>query len=232
MPAYVYARLAGAALVTVAALLSWTPAWVRAAVSPNEQAQLLRPPFSVKWNVGPKGSTVSQTFVLTQYRYFHFEIAFRRTDRRREIVTDPELSKVVGDGSSVFMSRETADSDNPTIAPGYTPPSHEPGSNHVDDDDVRLRPAHTGVMIPIHLRVELLKDGAPPVVQMDEVVKTWNFAHSSADGLNRSIASLKLRQGRYRVTAVAVRETPLPANLETVLMVTYYPKSRALRPWE
>lgn len=232
MPAYVYARLASAALISVVALLSWTPAWVRAAVPPHEQAQLPRPPFSVKWNVGPRGSTASQTFVLTQYRYCHFEIAFRRIDGRREIVTDPELSRVIGDGSTVFVTRETADSDKPTIVQGYTPPNHGPGSNHIDDDGVRARAAHTGVMIPVHLRVELLKDGTPPVVQMDKVVRTWNFAHSSADGLNRFIAFLKLRQGRYRITAVAVQETPLPANLETFLVVTYPPKSRALWPWE
>jgi hypothetical protein len=232
MPAYVYARLAGAVLVRVAPLLLWTPAWVLAAASPNEQAQLPRPPFSVKWNVGPRGGAASQTFVLTQYRAYHFEIAFRRTDGRREIVTDPELSKVIGDGSTVFVTRETADSDNPTIVRGYTPGSHGPGAISSDDDGVRARAAHTGVMIPVHLRVELLKDGTPPVVQMDKVVKTWNFEHSSAYGLSRFIAVLKLRQGRYRVTAVAVQETPLPANLETSLVVTYYAKSRALWPWE
>jgi hypothetical protein len=182
--------------------------------------QILIPPFSAPWNIQRAGAAVSRKFAVQRRQFVWFEIEFYRTDGISEITTDPELAKIVGDGATIWVTEESADSDEPIVVENYHPGEYRPPGH-----GVRARMAHSGIMIPIHLAVQSLDDPAHSP-KLDQVFKTWNVSHGTSKGVSRTIGWIELPPGHYRATATTVRATPLPANLKTRFDVHYPPPDR------
>jgi hypothetical protein len=188
---------------------------VPAATAVDRAPQMLVPPFTAPWDIQRARTSVSRVFSLSEPRYVWFEIEFYRTDGSREIVRDPILSSIVGDGSGVYVTEASADTDDPVIVKDYVPGQYRP--------DARYRMAHTGVMIPVHMRVEAVGDSSRRVV-LNKVFKTWNFSHGAERGVSRTIGWVTLDPGTYRVTATTTQDTKLPTNLTTRFVARYPPK--------
>jgi Domain of unknown function (DUF5625) len=180
--------------------------------------QVLAPPFTAPWDIRHSGTSVSRVFALGARRYVWFEIEFYRTDGSREIATDPELRKIVGDGATVFVTEASADTDDPVVVRDYVPGQYRPPGQ-----GVLARTAHSGVMVPVHLIVQNLDTPGQPL-RLNQIFRTWNFAHDAGKGLSRTIGGLELPPGRYRATAITIQDTVMPVNLATRLDVTYPPK--------
>jgi hypothetical protein len=125
--------------------------------------QLFRPPFAVPWDVRRAKVSVSRVFTLIRRRSVLFEIEFYRTDGLREIATDPVLRAVVGDGSTVFVTEASADTDDPVIVKDYFP-----GQCRPPGQGVRARMAQSGTMITLGCR------------QTPGVVRAWSSASAPA----------------------------------------------------
>jgi hypothetical protein len=65
--------------------------WNISAAANENSTAILRPPFSIKWSVATKENSASQVFVLSEYRYCNFEIAFHR-DGPRTVESLTELA--------------------------------------------------------------------------------------------------------------------------------------------
>ncbi|HSY65965.1 MAG TPA: DUF5625 family protein [Terriglobales bacterium] len=200
----------------IAALLALPTPLAVGAAERSERA--LAPPFTAPWDIRRSGTSVSRVFTLSRTRYVWFEIEFYRTDGQRDILTNPEFRNVVGDGSTVFVTEASADTDDPVIVEDYIPGQYRPPGQ-----GVRARVAHSGVMVPMRLVVQDLDNPAQPP-KLNQVFKTWSFAHGTEKGLSRTMGWVELPPVRYRVTATTVQDTTLLANLETRFDVTYPPK--------
>ena len=182
----------------------------RSAWSVSSPAGFKIPPgFTVKWDVGRDDSEISAIFSVTEYRYYDIQILFQSTPANTQ-----QLFEFTGDGSTHVVTKESADSDSPE---GVS------------------RSTHSGVMIPVHLRIEKISGVAEPEVAVDQDFKTWNiagsfpgFSRSSPGGLARQITSVKLRPGNYRLTAKGLSRISVPAGHDTYLLATYRVNTRPL----
>jgi uncharacterized protein DUF5625 len=219
------------AFAALIVILSWNLSLAGLDSVPSIQTEYVPPGFVVPWDIGKKDSCVSQEFRVTEYRYYSFQIAFRRADNSME--SGRELLKFTGDGKAVMVTRETADTAEPSIYSGTTPEDLHKLNEGILRGDYVPRMERSGVMIPVHLKVEVLQDHRSSGVQFDQVVKTWNIEGSSPDGIVRMITTVKLRPGTYRVSATTVQGTSgLPPNVATLLRVSYRPETREFQPNE
>jgi Domain of unknown function (DUF5625) len=218
-------------MTCLAAILPLFAQWAIAMPTAEVSTEVLLPPFSINWSVAPNNNSVSQLFNLREYRYCNFEIAFQR-DGPRTVESLLELEKLTGDGKTVWVTKDSADAEDPVVFSDDSPEGLRRLEEGKRRGDYLARMQRSGVMIPVHLEVEAVSDGAPATKVFDKVVRTWNFAQSSVAGINRSITWMKLRPGTYRIRASTIQVTPLPLNVHTYLVVGYPPKSRALRPDE
>lgn len=188
------------------------------------------PPFLIAWNISVADSSISKIFSVTEHRYYHFQIAFQgaitasSTEERLKQFRD--LTKFTGDGGTVWVTKESADTASPVVvSAGIDASQLQEG---ISTGKYIARMEQSGVMIPVHLVVESLgASGTEKVVIYDRIVKTWNIAASSKDGILRKITSVALRPGVFRVTATTTAATAVPANIQTALRVTYRPDTRA-----
>lgn len=194
------------------------------------------PGFSAKWDLQPQGSEVATEFRVTEYRFYDIVMLFHST--RKPFTADDlqELYKFTGDGSIKAVTQESADSDNPSVAPTRNP------------EDIRMRdeglaagknvwtPARPGVTIPVHVRIEAVGAVAGATAMLDQDFSTRSiqgsfpgFSPSSPGGLARPITTVKLRPGTYKLQAKSLNATTVPADVETYLTVTYRPNTRRLK---
>jgi hypothetical protein len=166
---------------------------------------------------------VSQEFVVTARGLYDFELVFQEP---HDLEAFRGLFYFTGDGSSVWVNRETADSDDPEIIKGNTPEAYARQQQGIRSGEYVARMAHSGVMIPVHLRIEALNRGISTAVVYDKVINTWNIRGNAPEGICRSIASVTLRSGTYRITASTTQTTTLPSNLgKTLLRVGWRPNT-------
>jgi len=187
------------------------------------------PPFLIAWDINSADSSISKVFSVTEHRYYDFLIAFQgaitgtSTEERLKQLRD--LNKFTGDGGTVWVTKESADTDSPVVVSAGTDPGQLQEGIRTGKYVARMQ--KSGVMIPVHLVVESLgTSGRDNVVVYDRIVKTWNIEAGSKDGVLRTIASVELRPGAFRVTATTAAATPVPANIRTALRVTYRPDTR------
>jgi hypothetical protein len=200
------------------------------ALSASDPQELTIPPgFTVKWDMRRDDNEVVADFRVTEYRYYDFQILFHSTPADTQ-----ELFKFAGDGTSVLVAKDSADSDNPSVFVATNPDNPSEREQAIAAGKYVWRPRHSGVMIPVHLRVERVSTAA--VAQIDRDFRTWNisgsfpgFARASPGGLARQISSVKLRPGRYRLTAKTLSAIPVPAGRDTYLLATYRPNTQVLK---
>jgi hypothetical protein len=202
------------------------------ALSASDPEELTIPPgFTVKWDLTRDDNEVAAEFRVTEYRYYDFQILFHSTPGDTQ-----DLFKFAGDGASVLVSKDSADSANPSIFVATNPDNPNEREQAIAAGKYVWRPKHSGVMIPVHLRVERVSTAAAPVPQIDQDFRTWNisgsfpgFSPASPGGLARQISSVKLRPGRYRLTAKTMSGIHVPAGRDTYLLATYRPNTQVLR---
>ena len=189
------------------------------------------PGFTVKWDVGRDDSEISATFSVTEYRYYDIQILFQSTPG-----TTQQLFEFTGDGATHLVTKESADSDRPEVIAANSPEERATRTQGIAAGQYVWRPTHSGVMIPVHLRIEKTSGVAGPEVEVDQDFNTWNitgsfpgFSRSSPGGLARQITSVKLRPGSYTLTAKSLSRISLPAGHDVYLLAAYHVNTRSLR---
>jgi hypothetical protein len=197
------------------------------------------PGFSAKWDLQAQGSEVVAEFRITEYRVYDVLMLFHSTIKPFTVDVMKELFKFTGDGSTQVVTRESADSDKPVLAPYETVKDLRARSQGISEGRYVRIPAHPGVTIPVHVRVERVGAGVSEAAMIDQDFSTRSiqgsfpgFARSSPGGLARPITTVKLRPGSYRIRASTLGATAVPADVETYLTVTYRPDTRKLRDGE
>jgi hypothetical protein len=220
-------------------ILSSLPlAWrTRLALSePNSNVLMVPPGFSAKWDVQPQGSELATEFWVMEYRFYDILMLFHSTLKPFTVDDLKELYKFTGDGSMKAVTKDSADSDNPSVVPTKTVEDVRSRDEGISTGRHVWIPAQPGVTIPVHLRVEGSSTVAANAVIVDQDFQTRDiqgsfpgFSRSSPGGLARPITSVKLRPGNYQLHARTLGPTSLPANVETYLTVTYRPNTRRLK---
>lgn len=166
-------------------------------------------PFTVKWDVSPKDSSIKQEFQVEKYRSYQFDIVFGHPKMSLEKLR--ELQKFTGDASYHRVTQESADTDYPVDVPEYTPEEREflrKGGSLVggtyfknrqlkDNERLHAPPAGTvlrftkagaGVAIPVHIKIEQIDNKGTSTVIIDKKVNTVGVV---AHGLINHSALLK-----------------------------------------
>ena len=186
------------------------------------------PPFIIPWDIALGNGAIVGEFNVTQYRYYDFQIAMRQKEGTRREITTKELVEFAGRGTSEWVTKESADSDNPVVAPANIAADSERFQRDIREGKYVVRGQKLGVMIPVHLIVE--KAGVEPAyaVLYDRTIETWNIEGGSKDGLLRHIDSVKLRAGKYRFKITTTQAILVPSYIQTSLRVTFRPEMRIL----
>jgi hypothetical protein len=203
---------------------------------PHSNELTVPPGFSAKWDLQQQGSGVATEFRVTEYRIYDIVMLFHSTRKPFTVDDLKELYKFTGDGSIKAVTKDSADSDHPTVAPNR------------NLEDIRMRdeglaagqyvwiPAQPGVTIPVHVRVEAVGAvaGAAAILDKDFTTRSIQgsfpgFPPSSPGGLARPITTVKLRPGTYKLQAKSLNATSAPADVATYLTVTYRPNTRRLK---
>jgi len=79
--------------------------------------------------------------------------------------------------------------------------------------------------MPVHIKIEKFDAESSKTSLLDEVIST----DVEMFGLDRAITTIALKPGKYHVELETTKETDLPAEVETFLLITGRPKERALR---
>lgn len=189
----------------------------------NPNAFVVGPGFTVKWDMEREGSEISAEFHIKKRRAYLIEILFRSTSGSAS-----ELFPFTGDGSTVLVRREEADSDNPAVIPTPTPEAVRRSYEHITSGEYVRTSSRNCVVIPVHLNIERLFGGGAPTVEIDRDFKTRGirgsfsgFHGTSPRGLARRITEVDLKRGSYRITARTLAPTAVPANVETYLLLRY-----------
>jgi len=214
------------------------------ASSASSSGPELPPGFIVQWDVSPKGSQIVQEFQVTEYRRYRFEIMFSPTSRSPGTDELKRLREFAGDGLYTAYTKETAETDDPVIAPVKTPKELEEG---IARGDYVWKFSHPSVVIPINFKIERITSTGARVVNTEKTIDTEGTEGGgpisrellvkgspplnplARGGLVRLITHVNLRQGRYRVSATTIRATTLPPNVETIFRVAAIPNTNVLK---
>jgi len=84
-----------------------------------------------------------------------------------------------------------------------------------------------GIVVPVYIKVERLD--APPTTApiTEQIIDTYKLRAGGRLVL-RTITYQELRPGKYRVTTMTTRESPLPGTLGSYLHIGFYPKAAVL----
>jgi Domain of unknown function (DUF5625) len=207
----------------------------------NPEDSIAPPGFTVKWDVQSDDKQISREFSVTEYRYYDIQLFFHSVNGPLTSDGLRELFRFTGDGALEAVTKESADSDNPSVVIVTNPEESRTRDLGIASGRYVWRSAHSGVVIPLHLRVERLAAdrGAEHVTEVDRDFRTWNiegsfpgFSPSSPGGVVRHITSVKLQPGRYRLIAKTLEPISLPTGIDTYLLLTYRANTRALKPGE
>jgi hypothetical protein len=205
----------------------------------NSKVLMVPPGFSAKWDVQPQGSELATEFRVTEYRFYDVLMLFHSTLKPFTVDDLKELYRFTGDGSMKAVTKDSTDSENPSVVPTKTVEDIRNRDEGISSGKYVRIPAQPGVTIPVHLRVEGLSKVATNALIVDQDFQTRDiqgsfpgFSPSSPGGLARPITSVKLRPGNYQLHARTLGPTSLPANVETYLTVTYRPNTRRLKDAE
>ena len=215
----------------LAGLMTVLP-WIPNTACATSSDVKMPPGFTVKWNIEPKDSVVEQDFVVTEYRVYRFEIKFssiRKPISGEEIEELNRIYKFTGDGRSQCYTKESVNTDHPVVVPANTPEEFNRRAEGVQKGIYVWKADNPGVIVPVHIRIEQVDSAGATTVHADKLVNTENIEGAVAGGLIRLIAEVKLRPGKYRLSARTVRESPLLPNMETFLRAAAIPKSGVLK---
>lgn len=216
-------------------------------MSPANSIPAIKVPFALPWDLAHKDSSTVQDFMVTEDRFYQFQISFKclaqeQSDICREILKN--LRPFVGEGSHRYITKESQGTDRPIQVPQHTREEEQflsrkgllvgGSSTCVIGEHERLtgRPPGVvaemvpdGVIIPVHLRIEHIDRSGVTSVHTDEVWETVGLSGHSSNELIRSITSIRLKPGKYRLHAKTTMETAIPTDIETRLVGTWNPKA-------
>lgn len=196
----------------------------------SKVADLSRPPFLAVWDLRSAGSSVSKRFVVTEHRYYDFQIAFQGAitgpSNEARVRQLNEFKKFVGDGGFDWVTRESADTETPVVL-SEAMNAHQQ-HQMMQSGQYVARMTRSGVMIPVHLVINAPGANGSIAILYDRTINTWNFEAGSGDGILRHIASVELRPGTYAVVATSTRAISVPSKVTTLLRVSYRPDTRQL----
>lgn len=216
--------------VSCLGLVSWGVSRASESAATSIVADSSTPPFLAVWNLKSANNSVSKMFIVTEHRYYDFQIAFQGAitgpSNEARIQQLNEFKKFVGDGGFDWVTRESADTETPVVL-SEAMNAHQQ-HQMMQSGQYVARMTKSGVMIPVHLVIKAPDANGSFAILYDETIKTWNFEASSGDGILRHIASVELRPGTYRVVATSTQAISVPPNITTLLRVSYRPDTRNL----
>lgn len=214
-------------LAGLLAMLPWGACLACAGVSDVK----LPPGFLIPWNIALKDSAVEQEFVVTEYRPYGFNIAFKsmrmNVDRHQET---ERMKTFTGQGHKNIVTKESANTDHPEVVIAGTPNEVQKRDEGVAKGLYVYKDLQPGVIVPVHLRIEKVESSGGTMLHTDQVINTGGWYAAGIDGLIRKIADIKLRPGKYRLTVKTTQESPVPQDIVTSLKVMQAsPKTRQLK---
>lgn len=196
-----------------------------AKASPEELQEL---PLTKPWDASRKDNTLVQEFTVPHGIFnpvigAKFSIVFNDASGERSMSRFQELEKFTGDGSGRFVTKESADSDNPVDVPRLTPEEEKALANGqvvtqhgLPYEGVSIfSKKGAGTIIPVHIVIEELGGEIPKTIR-DQVINTKGIYA----GLTREITYQKLEPGIYKLTLTPMQNIALPEDVSTSLIIT------------
>jgi hypothetical protein len=210
--------------------------WLTGAATAAEPLPSIPPERAFKWDISRKDSVVKQEFEISSCGAYEFTIGFGGTDAtngdgslkgkkesdqswRRQLTTRPDgpldgpLSKFLGDGSYSFYLKDGSDP-NPIIVRTAEEVTKR---NQLFRQGVYVtRLSNPGVIVPV--RITLERGDSKGIT--DQTIDTGGW-HSGGALLTRKIMDrITMKPDVYRVTAVTLRDSPLPEGITTYLLIS------------
>lgn len=193
-------------------------------------------PINQEWNIEPKDSRLTKEFTLTRYLAYDLTLEF--------IPLHPICNSAEAIKLGVFMYPDNK------LAPPCTNTEHEEqlvlnafageaskglyilkinkymifdtnekweqAQELIKAGEAIWKHAKPGVIVPVHLKIERFDKNNVASIITDKNIDTEG-------GTSRTVASLKLKPGRYRLNINTNKETILPPNIKTLLVLNAAP---------
>ena len=126
-----------------------------------------------------------------------------------------EFDKFIGDGSY-----GPYDLVNNKWVAWNTPEDKKRAAEHVEKGDYEFRYGNPGTKIPVHIKIEKIDNPSETTSVIDKTYETEGVSGGGPRGISRLVVkNVKLRSGKYKLTASTLQQTALPPNLKTFLDV-------------
>lgn len=157
-------------------------------------------PVVFKWDIAPKDSRLERKFTIPEDGGWDFDLGFGSSGEWND--EDPQEWRK---DDRIWLGFV-----------GQWPRSSLIGLEKWTADAL----AKTGVIIPIHLRVERLDDPSGNMVVMADRIENTQGRNYGGKLVGREIAGLQLPAGKYRVIATTLRATDVPKGMGTYLAIS------------
>jgi hypothetical protein len=200
------------ALVAFFALFLWVACSARAPVS----IPAVPPGRSFEWDISNKNSVIQKDIIVTEYRFYELLLEFHSSSQPKTAAEYEQLVKFTGDGSFRVYTKDPV---NPLPVIPKTSAEVQRMYELVRTGEYILKPANPGVVVPIHVTVEMF-GGTSDNIAMSIADETIDTISIIAGG-RRLIKTVKLKPGKYRLTAETIKANSLPPNFTTFLGVSF-----------
>jgi uncharacterized protein DUF5625 len=164
--------------------------------------------FELPWDVSKFPSVVTQEFKVTEYYPYNFFLRFMPPHIPMGLPTFHEMQKFTGDGSY-----GPYDTKNRKWVTWRTTEEEKQAFAGIESGKYEGRYGHPGTRIPVHLKIERLGTSNGNPVVIDKTFDTGSTAGGYKGGLQRTIGYVKLKPGKYRLTASTLQPTTLPPDI-------------------
>lgn len=193
------------------------PQWACTRLFPHSNIPTVPPAQNFKWDISQKNSRIEQVFFVKEYRTYCFSIGFSSSvawdyKEHQEWRKDPRVWDFYGEAVMGTYKNANGVLTKVMDKTGILIPVVDPS-------------VKGGVIIPAHLQVQSLDE-------TDRVITTLLDATVNAQAIlwyayvvPKLMAMVKLRPGKYRVTATTLQETILLEGMGAYLNIAFHPNS-------
>jgi hypothetical protein len=201
--------------------------WIAWSACIADSIPTVPPERSFEWDISNENSIIQKNIIVTEYRFYELLLEFHSSSHPMTAAEHEQLVKFTGDGS---FRTYTNDPVNPLPVIAKTAAEVQRMYELVRTGEYILKPANPGVVVPIHVAVEMF-DGTSDNIAMSIADETIDTMAIIAGG-RRLIKIVKLKPGKYRLTAKTVKASPLPPNCATFLGISFRANLRVIKDGE
>ncbi len=162
-----------------------------------------------KWNIAQKDSTIVQDFTVRHSMIYMPILDFHPLRKLHTPFSEDPIMQFIGDGSKGIYNLKTHQFMN-----WNNNEERQQVFAMLQNKEAVWKRENPGTIIPIHLKIEKLDQDKDKVI-IDQTYDTEGYDAA----IERDIVYIKLKPGKYRLTANTTKETVLPPDLETFLLI-------------